>query len=31
MWGISGRLKKKYGVEGDVRQVLYEVRRSLGS
>lgn len=24
MWGISGRLKKKYGVEGDVRQVLYQ-------
>lgn len=26
MWGISGKLKKKYGVEGDVREVLYEVR-----
>ncbi len=25
MWGISGKLKKKYGVEGDVREVLYEV------
>lgn len=24
MWGISGKLKKKYGVEGDVREVLYE-------
>lgn len=24
MWGISGKLKKKYGVEGDVREVLYQ-------
>jgi microsomal prostaglandin-E synthase 2 len=23
MWAISGRLKKKYGVEGDVREALY--------
>ncbi len=23
MWGISGRLRKKYGIEGDVRQQLY--------
>ncbi|KAL4420807.1 hypothetical protein ABPG75_010463 [Micractinium tetrahymenae] len=23
MWGISGKLKKKYGVEGDVRESLY--------
>ena len=26
MWGIGGKLKKKYGVEGDVRQALYKVR-----
>lgn len=25
MWGISGKLKKKYGVEGDVRECLYRV------
>jgi hypothetical protein len=25
MWGISGKLRKKYGVEGDVRQALYKV------
>lgn len=31
MWGISGKLKKKYGVEGDVREVLYEVRRQLAA
>lgn len=24
MWGISGRLKKKYGIEGDVREELYQ-------
>ncbi|BDA42556.1 Prostaglandin E synthase 2 [Coccomyxa sp. Obi] len=24
MWGISGRLKKKYGIEGDVRAELYQ-------
>ena len=24
MWGISGRLRKKYGIEGDVRVQLYE-------
>ncbi|PSC71399.1 prostaglandin E synthase 2-like [Micractinium conductrix] len=24
MWGISGKLKKKYGVEGDVREALYK-------
>jgi microsomal prostaglandin-E synthase 2 len=24
MWAIAGRLKKKYGVEGDVREALYE-------
>ena len=24
MWGISGRLRKKYGIEGDVRTQLYE-------
>jgi microsomal prostaglandin-E synthase 2 len=24
MWGISKRLRKKYGVEGDVREALYE-------
>ena len=23
MWGISGRLKKKYDIHGDVRQQLY--------
>ena len=25
MWGLSGKLKKKYGVEGDVREQLYKV------
>jgi hypothetical protein len=24
MWALSGRLRKKYGVEGDVRQCLYK-------
>lgn len=24
MWGISGKLRKKYGVEGDVREQLYK-------
>lgn len=24
MWGISGRLRKKYGIEGDVRTELYQ-------
>ena len=24
MWGISGRLRKKYDIEGDVRVQLYE-------
>ena len=24
MWGISGRLKKKYDIEGDVREELYQ-------
>ena len=24
MWGISGRLKTKYGIEGDVREELYQ-------
>lgn len=24
MWAIAGRLKKKYGVEGDVREALYK-------
>ncbi len=24
MWGISGRLRKKYGMEGDVRAELYQ-------
>ena len=24
MWAIAGRLKKKYGVEGDVRETLYK-------
>lgn len=26
MWGLSGKLKKKYQVEGDVRDALYTVR-----
>ena len=25
MWGLSGKLKKKYKVEGDVREALYKV------
>ena len=23
MWGISGRMRKKYGISGDVRQELF--------
>jgi hypothetical protein len=25
MWGIGGKLRRKYGVEGDVREALYKV------
>lgn len=30
MWGLSGKLRKKYGVEGDVREVLYSVSGGKG-
>lgn len=30
MWGISGKLRKKYGVEGDVRQELYKASTQFG-
>ena len=30
MWGLSGKLKKKYNVEGDVRDNLYKVCPLVG-